>query len=279
MVILWIILWIVFIAAGVGIVASIADFGKKSKHKPYGPYEAYIKRPLGFCLSLGALIVLSPVMGITAILVKTKLGSPVIFKQPRPGNDEKIFNIYKFRTMTDERDENGDLLPDEERLTDFGKFLRSTSLDELPELFNILKGEMAVIGPRPQLVRDMVFMTDEQRQRHSVRPGLSGLAQINGRNAISWDEKLGNDLIYVKSINFLDDLKIVCETIKKSLIREGISDGINATSFDYGEELLNKGLIDNMQFIFLNKYAEQLVFDFLLLVLFLLHLLQFHLAL
>ena len=214
------------------------------EHKPYGPYEAYIKRPLDFCLSLAALIVLSPVMGVTAILVKTKLGSPVIFKQPRPGKDEKIFNIYKFRTMTDDRDENGEFLPDEVRLTDFGKFLRSTSLDELPELINILKGEMAVIGPRPQLVRDMVFMTDEQRQRHSVRPGLSGLAQISGRNAISWEGKLLTDLEYISMITFLRDASIVLTTIYKSLKREGITDGDMATAMDYGDYLLNNELID-----------------------------------
>ena len=214
------------------------------EHKPYGPYEAYIKRPLDFCLSLGALIVLSPVMGVTAIMVKMKLGSPVIFKQPRPGKDEKIFNIYKFRTMTDERDENGELLPDEVRLTEFGKFLRSTSLDELPELFNIIKGEMAVIGPRPQLVRDMVFMTDEQRQRHSVRPGLSGLAQIRGRNTISWENKLSSDLEYINSITFFNDLLIVLKTIITSLKREGITDGDRATAMDLCDYLLDKGLVD-----------------------------------
>ena len=218
------------------------------EHKPYGPYEAYIKRPLDFCLSLGALIVLSPVMGVTAILVKMKLGSPVIFKQPRPGKDEKIFNIYKFRTMTEERDENGELLPDEVRLTDFGKFLRSTSLDELPELINILKGEMAVIGPRPQLVRDMVFMTADQRQRHSVRPGLSGLAQVRGRNAISWDGKLASDLEYVRKITFSKDLIIIAKTIIKSLLREGITDGESMTSLDYGDYLLKSGRITKRQY-------------------------------
>ena len=213
------------------------------EHKPYGPYEAYIKRPLDFCLSLGALIVLSPIMGITAILVKTKLGSPVIFKQPRPGKDEKIFNIYKFRTMTDERDENGDLLPDEDRLTDFGMFLRTSSIDELPELLNILKGDMSVIGPRPQLVKDMVFMTPEQRQRHSVRPGLSGLAQIRGRNALSWDGKLSSDLEYIENITFFEDAKIVILTVFKSIIHEGITDGENATALDLGDALLKEGLI------------------------------------
>lgn len=214
------------------------------EHKPYGTYEAHIKRPLDFCLSLGALIVLSPVMAITAILVRIKLGSPIVFKQPRPGKDEKLFNIYKFRTMTDERDENGNLLPDEIRLTGFGKFLRSTSIDELPELLNILKGEMAVIGPRPQLVKDMFFMTDEQRQRHSVRPGLSGLAQIRGRNAISWEGKLASDLEYIDSITFCKDTAIVFKTIYKSLKREGITDGDLATALDLGDYLLAQGLID-----------------------------------
>jgi len=226
------------------------------EHKPYGPYEAYIKRPLDFCLSLGALIVLSPVMGVTAVLVKTKLGSPVIFKQPRPGKDEKIFNIYKFRTMTDERDKNGDLLPDEVRLTDFGKFLRSTSLDELPELLNILKGEMAVIGPRPQLVKDMVFMTAEQRLRHSVRPGLSGLAQIRGRNAISWEGKLASDLEYIQNITFLKDASIVIKTIFKSIKREGITDGDLATALDLGDYLLINGIISNSDY-------ERIISDYL----------------
>lgn len=228
-------------------------------HKPYGPYEAYIKRPLDFCLSLGALIVLSPVMGVTAILVKTKLGSPVIFKQPRPGKDEMIFHIYKFRTMTDDRDENGELLPDEVRLTDFGKFLRSTSLDELPELFNILKGEMAVIGPRPQLVRDMVFMTDEQRQRHSVRPGLSGLAQIRGRNAISWEGKLASDIEYINKITFSKDALIVIETIFKSLKREGITDGEMATSMDLGDYLLLNKLVSNDKYAKLIHTADEML--------------------
>lgn len=229
------------------------------EHKPYGPYEAYIKRPLDFCLSLGALIVLSPVMGVTAILVKKKLGSPIIFKQPRPGKGEKIFNIYKFRTMTDERDGNGNLLPDEDRLTDFGKFLRSTSIDELPELINIIKGDMAVIGPRPQLVRDMVFMSDEQRQRHSVRPGLSGLAQIRGRNAISWEGKLASDLEYIEKITFLNDLFIVIKTIYTSLKREGITDGDMATAMDYGDYLLSIGFVDEDEYKSKNNDAKRLL--------------------
>lgn len=182
------------------------------EHKPYGPYEAYIKRPLDFCLSLGALIALSPVMVVTAILVKTNLGSPVIFKQPRPGKNEKVFYIYKFRTMTNEKDVNGELLPSKDRLTSFGKILRSTSIDELPELINILKGDMAVVGPRPLLVKYLTFYSEEQHRRHDVRPGLTGLAQANGRNALSWEEKFSMDLDYVNKITFVRDFLIVVKT-------------------------------------------------------------------
>lgn len=208
------------------------------EHKPYGPYEAYIKRPLDFCLSLGALIVLSPVMGVTAILVKTKLGSPVIFKQPRPGKNEKIFNIYKFRTMTDERDENGELLPDEDRLTGFGKLLRATSLDELPELINMVKGDMAVVGPRPLLVRYLDRYSEEQHRRHEVRPGLTGHAQAHGRNTLSWEEKFKLDVDYVDHITFLRDLKIVLDTVLTVFNRSGISSENSATMeefFGYGD--------------------------------------------
>ena len=159
-------------------------------------YNKYLKRIIDIICSLAAIIVFSWLYIIIGVLVRIKLGSPVIFKQPRPGKDEKIFTLYKFRTMTDERDEEGNLLPDDIRLTKFGKFLRSTSLDELPEAFNILLGHMSVIGPRPQLVRDMVFMTDEQRKRHTVRPGLSGLAQVMGRNGITWEEKIDFDIAH-----------------------------------------------------------------------------------
>ena len=208
-------------------------------------YAKYIKRPMDFTLSLLAIIVLSPVMLITALLVKIKLGSPVLFKQPRPGKDEKIFNMYKFRSMTDERDENGNLLPDDVRLTKFGRLLRKTSLDELPELFNILKGDMSIIGPRPQLVRDMVFMSDTQRQRHSVRPGLSGLAQISGRNQITWEEKLGYDLEYIKKITFLEDVKIIFKTVIKAFVKqEGISQEGMDTAEDFGDYLLKSEKID-----------------------------------
>lgn len=203
------------------------------EHKPYGPYEAYIKRPLDFCLSLGALIVLSPVMGVTAIMVKTKLGSPVIFKQPRPGKDEKIFNIYKFRTMTDERDENGELLPDEVRLTDFGKFLRSTSLDELPELINMVKGDMAVVGPRPLLVRYLDRYSEEQHRRHEVRPGLTGYSQAHGRNTVSWEEKFKMDVDYVDHITFIGDLKIILETVLVVFTRSGINADNSATMKEF----------------------------------------------
>ena len=163
-------------------------------------------------------MVLTPVLLIVAVLVRTKLGSPVIFCQERPGKDEKIFKMYKFRSMTDPRDENGELLPDEVRLTKFGRALRSTSLDELPELWNIFKGDMSIVGPRPQLVRDMVFMTPEQRLRHTVMPGLTGLAQVSGRNAISWEDKLATDLRYIRRITFLGDVKIVLLTVKKGLL-------------------------------------------------------------
>lgn len=209
-------------------------------HKPYGPYEAYIKRPLDFFLSLGALIVLSPVMGVTAILVKKNLGSPVIFKQPRPGKDERIFNIYKFRTMTDERDENGELLPDEVRLTDFGKFLRSTSLDELPELINMVKGDMAVVGPRPLLVKYLNRYTETQHRRHEVRPGLTGHVQAHGRNALTWEEKFRMDIEYVDNITFIRDAKIVLDTVLAVINRSGINADNTATMEEFHGSGLNE---------------------------------------
>ena len=199
----------------------------KERHR--GIYERYFKRPLDIILSLIAIIVLSPLMLIIAVLVRIYLGSPVIFKQQRPGLNEKIFTMYKFRTMTDERDENGELLPDGIRLTKFGKFLRSTSLDELPELFNILKGDMSIIGPRPLLVEYLPLYNEHQKRRHKVRPGLSGLAQVSGRNAISWEEKFDLDVEYVSSISFLGDLKIIFLTFKKALIREGINSNTSVT--------------------------------------------------
>lgn len=217
-----------------------------------GFYEKYAKRPLDILCALAALIVFSWLYIIIAILVRVKLGSPVIFKQPRPGKDEKIFNLYKFRSMTDERDENGNLLPDEVRLTKFGKALRATSLDELPEAFNILKGDMSVIGPRPQLVRDMVFMTSEQRLRHTVRPGLSGLAQTRGRNALSWDGKLATDLEYIQRVTFLGDVKIIVETVKQVFFKEkGLEDSdvdeVDITD-DFGDYLLKAGRVTKEEY-------------------------------
>lgn len=194
-----------------------------------GFYEGYLKRPQDIVLSLVALIVLSPVIAIVALLVRTKLGSPILFTQERPGLNEEIFRMYKFRTMTDEKDENGKLLPDEVRLTKFGKLLRATSLDELPELFNILKGDMSVIGPRPLLVQYLPLYNEFQKRRHEVRPGLSGLAQVNGRNAISWDDKFNLDVEYVNNVSFLEDWKIIFLTIKKIFVKEGINSDTAAT--------------------------------------------------
>lgn len=182
----------------------------------------YIKRILDIISSLLAIIILSPLLAVTAVLVKTKLGSPVLFKQERPGKDEKIFTLMKFRTMTDERDENGELLPDEVRLTKFGKFLRSTSIDELPELFNILKGDMSVIGPRPLLVQYLPYYTEEERHRHDVRPGLTGWAQVNGRNNVTWEEKFSWDLKYVDEFNLILDIKILFRTIFNVLKRNDV---------------------------------------------------------
>ncbi len=188
-------------------------------------YAKYIKRILDLILSLMALIVLIPLMIIIGILVRINLGSPIIFKQKRPGKNEKIFTLYKFRTMTDKRDIDGNLLPDEYRLTKFGKFLRSTSLDELPELINIIKGDMAIVGPRPLLVEYLPYYTEEEKHRHDVRPGLTGLAQVNGRNEISWEEKLKYDTEYIKEISFYSDLKIIFKTIKKTIKRKDIKMG------------------------------------------------------
>lgn len=198
-------------------------------HKPYGPYEKYFKRPLDVILSGAALVVLSPVMGVTALLVRNKLGSPVIFTQERPGKNENIFKLYKFRSMTDERDENGQLLPDEDRLSPFGQKLRSTSLDELPELLNILKGDMSVVGPRPLLVRYLPRYNKQQARRHEVRPGITGLAQVHGRNAISWEEKFDWDVKYVDRITFLGDCRIIIQTLVTVLKHEGISAANDAT--------------------------------------------------
>ncbi|MDV7767094.1 sugar transferase [Peribacillus sp. CSMR9] len=192
-------------------------------------YRRFIKRSMDFILSLIAIIILSPVLLIVAILVRVKLGSPILFQQKRPGMNEKIFMMYKFRTMTDERDENGGLLPDSVRLTRFGRLLRSTSLDELPELFNILKGDMSIVGPRPLLVQYLPIYNEHQKRRHEVRPGLSGLAQVNGRNAISWENKFNLDVKYVDNLSFIGDWKIIFLTIKKVFVREGINSEVAAT--------------------------------------------------
>ena len=195
--------------------------GMKTGHKR-GFYEKYIKRPQDFLCATLALVVLSPILLITAILVRIKLGSPVLFKQQRPGLNGKIFKLYKFRTMTDQRDENGELLPDEVRLTKFGKLLRSTSLDELPELINIIKGNMSVVGPRPLLVRYLERYNEHQARRHEVRPGFTGYAQVNGRNSITWEAKFDLDVAYVDHITFLGDWKIIFKTVLTVLKREGI---------------------------------------------------------
>lgn len=209
-----------------------------------GIYARCIKRELDVLISVTALVLSGPLMIWTAWQVHKKLGSPVLFTQLRPGKGEKIFKMYKFRTMTDERDAQGNLLPDEMRLTEFGKFLRNTSLDELPELFNILKGDMSIVGPRPQLVRDMVFMTKAQRRRHRVAQGLTGLAQVNGRNNISWEDKLAYDQQYVKNITFLGDLKIIFRTVFQVLKKEDINTEGMATAEDFGDYLLRTGQID-----------------------------------
>lgn len=213
---------------GIGsLLAGFIDFknNKLSEHISNGIYESYFKRVLDVFCSSVALAVLWPILLIIALLVRIKLGSPVVFIQERPGLNEKIFKLYKFRSMTDAHDENGELLPDEIRLTKFGKFLRSSSLDELPELFNILKGDMSIVGPRPLLVKYLPLYNDEQKHRHDVRPGLTGFAQINGRNDISWQRKFSLDVEYVKNITFIGDWKIIFGTVKKVLIKEGIGAG------------------------------------------------------
>lgn len=222
-------------------------------------YAKYIKRILDFTLSLVALIILMPLMFILWILVRIKLGKPAIFKQQRPGKNEKIFTLYKFRTMTDEKDENGKLLPDEKRLTKFGKMLRSTSLDELPELINIIKGDMSIVGPRPQLVRDMVFMTEQQRKRHKVRQGLTGLAQINGRNNITWEQKINYDLEYINNVSFKNDCKIILKTIEKVFKRENIETDGMQTAEDLGDYLLRNKVIDEVDYLTKIEEAKKII--------------------
>lgn len=219
-----------------------------------GFYERYVKRVIDITCATGALVVFCPLYLSVGMLVKLKLGSPVLFTQDRPGligldGKETVFKMYKFRTMTNERGENGELLPDELRLTKFGKWLRNTSLDELPEALNIFNGTMSVIGPRPQLVRDMTFMTKEQRMRHTAKPGLSGLAQVNGRNAISWEDKIGWDLKYIEKVSFAKDMKIVFLTVKKVFFEhDGITQDDMATAEDLGDYLLRTEKVDKVTY-------------------------------
>ncbi len=217
---------VIAVSAAAGAVAFVKQEADRKKERPcahkQGLYERYLKRPLDCGLATGALIVLSPVMAVTAGLVRKNLGSPVIFAQDRPGKDEKIFKLYKFRSMTDARDKNGKPLSDDERLTPFGRKLRASSLDELPELFNIVKGDMAIVGPRPLLVEYIPYYTEKEHHRHNVRPGLTGLAQVHGRNAVSWDEKFDWDLTYVNEITFVGDVKIILTTIRKVLKRSDV---------------------------------------------------------
>lgn len=223
-------------------------------------YKNCFKRIIDFFCALAAIFCLSPVLVTLTILGAIKMGGNPFFTQPRPGKDERIFNLVKFRTMTNARDAQGNLLPDDVRLTKYGKFLRSTSLDELPELFNILKGDMAVIGPRPQLVRDMVFMTPEQRKRHTVRQGLSGLAQVNGRNAITWESKINFDLQYIEKITFWGDVKIILTTLNKAFIkRSDITEENCDTATDLGDYLLSAGRITQAEYDEGQKLAKKLI--------------------
>ena len=223
-------------------------------------YNQHIKRFLDFLLAGTGLLVLSPVLLITAILVRLKLGSPVIFCQERPGRNEKIFKLYKFRSMTDKRDKNGALLPDEVRLTKFGKLLRTTSLDELPELINILVGDMSIVGPRPQLVRDMTFMSQEQRRRHTVRPGLTGLAQVSGRNNITWEKKFEYDLEYInKGITLFGDLAILFKTAFKVLKREDTVREGTVSDIDFGDWLLENGSLTASEYAEGQQKAKELM--------------------
>ena len=235
-----------------------------------GAYEKYIKRGLDIVCSLLALIVFFWLYALIALLVRWKMGSPVLFRQPRPGmidpktNRERIFCLYKFRTMSDARDENGNLLPDEVRLGKFGEWLRSTSLDELPEVLNILRGDMSVIGPRPQLVRDLVFMTDRQRMRHTAKPGLSGLAQVMGRNSITWEEKIDWDLKYIENVSFWNDAKIVWITFRKVFLRSGADKETDdvALAADYGDALLDAGKVSREEYDALQARAKEMLREY-----------------
>lgn len=233
---------------------SVTEMDEKVLEHRRGIYEKYVKRIFDRVCAMGVIIIFSPLYIFIAIMVRIKLGSPIVFTQERPGiigadGKETIFKMYKFRTMTNARDENGELLPDDMRMTSFGAWLRQTSCDELLEIFNILKGDMSLIGPRPQLVRDMVFMTDEQRKRHTVLPGLSGLAQVNGRNEIDWEERLNWDLKYIKEITFFGDMKIILKTIEKAFVKqEGITTSGMSTSEDFGDYLLRIGTISRDEY-------------------------------
>ena len=223
-------------------------------------YRKFFKRPFDILCSLMFILCLWWLYIVVAILVKRKLGSPVIFKQQRPGLNGKIFTMYKFRSMTDAKDKDGNLLSDAERLPRFGQLLRATSLDEIPEFINVLKGDMSLIGPRPQLVRDMVFMSEEQLTRHNVRPGITGLAQVSGRNAISWEDKLNYDLVYIQNISFFKDIKIVAETIKKAFIKqEGITEEGMATAEDFGDYLLHINKISREEYQKLQNIALEIL--------------------
>lgn len=211
-------------------------------------YAAFWKRFIDFSLSLIALIILLPVLLILIVTGSAVLGGNPFFTQLRPGKDEKIFRLIKFRSMTNKKDENGKLLPDEVRLVPYGKFLRATSLDELPSLINIIKGDLSIVGPRPQLVRDMVFMTSEQRRRHSVRQGLTGLAQCSGRNNMTWEQKFEYDLQYIENITFFGDVKIILKTVLKVFQRDGINQEGMATAEDLGDYLLDKGTVSREEY-------------------------------
>lgn len=230
-----------------------------------GPYEKYIKRPVDILCALAAVIVFSWLYLLLIILGAIFMRGNPFFTQYRPGKDEKIFKLVKFRTMDNRKDRNGNLLPDEVRLNNYGRFLRSTSLDELPEAFNIIKGDMSVIGPRPQLVRDMVFMSAEQRRRHMVRPGLSGLAQTRGRNAISWDDKLETDLEYIKKITFFGDVKIIVDTVKQVIFKQkglvGVDSNVDEVEIadDFGDYLLRVGRVSKEEYEEKQKEARELV--------------------
>ena len=234
--------------------------------KPTGIYERFIKRPLDCFLSCGATIALSPVLVYLIVAGAINMKGNPFFTQDRPGRvdprtgKERIFKLIKFRSMTNEKDENGDLLPDEKRLKSYGKHLRASSLDELGELLNIIKGDMSIVGPRPQLVRDMVFMSDEQRKRHTVRQGLTGLAQCNGRNGLSWDNKLQYDIDYIENgITIMGDVKIIFKTVEKVFKKEGITQDNMATAADYGDYLLSEGRVSEIEYAQKQSEAKEYV--------------------